>query len=154
VSSSLEIHFYCTYNGLSHCCCSTKNPVRMPWQIFESDTLRHADKVTTFVFSQMPCLAVSSFFLPFLFLTHSFFCIHEENITAEGKTVHVDFIHISVPKPVAELIDPWLGHKVNSGIGSSYRPASPCIAWRGGTTTLCRSWLYLPSQDLWIRLLL
>ena len=80
VSSSLEIHFYCTYNGLSHCCCSTKNPVRMPWQRFESDTLRHADKVTTFVFSHNPCLAVSSFFLPFLFLPHSFFCIHEENI--------------------------------------------------------------------------
>ncbi len=30
----------------------------------------------------------------------------------------------SVNKPVAEFIDPWLGDKVNSGIGLSYRPAN------------------------------
>jgi hypothetical protein len=42
--------------------------------------------------------------------------------------------------PVAEFIDPSLGNKVNSGIGLSYRPASPCIlAWRAGTTNLCLS---------------
>ncbi len=28
--------------------------------------------------------------------------------------------------PVAEFIDPWLGDKVDSGIGLSYRPASIC----------------------------
>ncbi len=28
--------------------------------------------------------------------------------------------------PGAELIGPWLGDKVNSSIGLSYRPASPC----------------------------
>ncbi len=43
----------------------------------------------------------------------------------------------------AEFVDPWQGDKVNHG-----PPAH--VAWRSGTTTLCRSWLYL--QDLWIRL--
>ncbi len=36
-----------------------------------------------------------------------------------------------------------LGDKANSDIGLSYRPASH-VAWRAGTTTLCRSWLYPP----------
>jgi hypothetical protein len=47
---------------------------------------------------------------------------------------------------IAEFIDPWLGDKVNSCIRLSYRPASPCILAGRGTTTLSRSWLYLPSQ--------
>ncbi len=38
------------------------------------------------------------------------------------------------------------GDKVNSGIGLSYRPAVPCIAWRASTTTQCRSWLYPPVR--------
>jgi hypothetical protein len=54
-------------------------------------------------------------------------------------------------RAVAEFIDPRLGDKVNSGIGFSYRPSSPCslaacrtgppvhVAWRAGTTTLRRS---------------
>jgi hypothetical protein len=34
-----------------------------------------------------------------------------------------------------------------------YRTGPPAhVAWRAGTTTLCQSWLYPPSQDLWIRL--
>ncbi len=45
---------------------------------------------------------------------------------------------------LAKFIDPWLGDKVNSGIGLSYRAASPAHL-------VCRSWLYLPSQGLWIR---
>ncbi len=28
----------------------------------------------------------------------------------------------------------------------------PCIPWGAGTTILCRSWLYPPVRDLWIRL--
>ncbi len=52
---------------------------------------------------------------------------------------------------VAKFIDPWLGDKVNSGIGLSYRSASH-VAWRTGSTALCRSWLYTPVRDLSIRL--
>jgi hypothetical protein len=43
------------------------------------------------------------------------------------------------------FIDPWLGDKVNSGTGLSYRPANH-VAWRAGTKTLRRSWLCPPSQ--------
>ncbi len=50
--------------------------------------------------------------------------------------------------PVAEFIDLWFADKVNSGIGLSYRSASPC-SWRAGTTTLFRSWLYPPFRYLW-----
>ncbi len=39
------------------------------------------------------------------------------------------------------------------GIGLSYRHAR-LHGWRAGTTTLCRSWLYPPVMDLWIRLLI
>jgi hypothetical protein len=46
-------------------------------------------------------------------------------------------------RTVAEFIDPWLGDKVNSGIGLSYRPSSHDFI----------SWLYPPVRDLWIRLL-
>ncbi len=53
--------------------------------------------------------------------------------------------------PVAEVLDDWLGDKVNSGTGLSYWPASH-VAWCAGTTTVCRSWLYPPVRDLWIRL--
>ncbi len=61
---------------------------------------------------------------------------------------------IVTTRSVAELIDP-LGEKVDSGIGLSYRPASPCthVAWWADTTISCRSWLYHPSKGLWIRLL-
>ncbi len=52
--------------------------------------------------------------------------------------------------PVAEFTDQWQGDKVNSGKGCR---TGPTIAWRAGTTTLCRSW-HFPSQDLWNRLLL
>ncbi len=44
------------------------------------------------------------------------------------------------------------GKKINSGIGLSYPPTNH-VAWRAGTTILCRSWLYPPVRDLWIRLL-
>ncbi len=54
--------------------------------------------------------------------------------------------------PVTEFIDPGLGNKVNFCIGFSYRPASH-VAWRAGTTIPCRSWLYPPVMDIWIRLL-
>ncbi len=56
------------------------------------------------------------------------------------------------PPAVAEFINPWLGVKVDSDIEFSYRPASPCyhVAWRAGTTTLCPSWLYPPSQGYWV----
>jgi hypothetical protein len=53
--------------------------------------------------------------------------------------------------PVAEFINPWLGDKVNFGIGLSYRHAR-LHGWRAGTTTLFRSWLYPPVRDLWLRL--
>jgi len=59
---------------------------------------------------------------------------------------------IVTTRSVAGFKDPWLGDKVNSGIGLSYRPASH-VAWRAYTTILRRSWLYHPSQGLWIRLL-
>jgi len=52
---------------------------------------------------------------------------------------------------VAEFIDPWLGDKVNSDNGLSYRPAVHA-AWRAGMTILCRSWLHPQARDLWIRL--
>ncbi len=58
----------------------------------------------------------------------------------------------NIYQSVAEFVDPWRGDKVNSGIGMSYGQLAH-VAWRAGTTTLCRSWPYLPSQDLWIRLL-
>ncbi len=48
-------------------------------------------------------------------------------------------------RPAAEFIDPWLGDKVNSGIGLSYQH-SRLHGWRAGTTTL-----YPPVKDLWIR---
>jgi len=51
--------------------------------------------------------------------------------------------------PVAEFIDTWLGDNVNSGIVV----VPTHVDWWAGTTTLSRSWLYLPSQDLWIQLL-
>jgi hypothetical protein len=46
-------------------------------------------------------------------------------------------------RPVAKFRDPWLGDKVDSGIGLSYRAGPPThVAWRTGMKTLCRSWLY------------
>ncbi len=57
----------------------------------------------------------------------------------------------ALPNPVAEFIDPWLGDKVNSGMGLSYRH-SKLHGWWAGTRNLCRSWLYSPVTDLWIRL--
>jgi hypothetical protein len=42
------------------------------------------------------------------------------------------------------------GDEVYSGVGLSYRHAR-LHSWRVGTTTLCRSWLYPPVRDLWIR---
>jgi hypothetical protein len=50
---------------------------------------------------------------------------------------------------VPEFIDPWLGDKVNSGIGLSHQHAR-LHDWRAGTKTICRSWLYPPVRDLWI----
>ncbi len=41
-----------------------------------------------------------------------------------------------------------LGNIVDSGIGLSYRPASLFVARRTSTSTLCRSQLYPPSQEL------
>ncbi len=52
--------------------------------------------------------------------------------------------------PVVEFIDPWLGDKVNPGLGLSYRHAR-LHGWRAGRSTLCRSWLYPPVRVLWIR---
>ncbi len=40
--------------------------------------------------------------------------------------IHNSFTAPSISLAVAEFIDPWLGDKVNSGIGLSYRTASPC----------------------------
>ncbi len=40
--------------------------------------------------------------------------------------VHYNLNTVSPHKTVAEFIDLWLGDKVNSGIGLSYWPASPC----------------------------
>ncbi len=48
--------------------------------------------------------------------------------------------------PAAEFIDPWLGKKVDFGIGLSHTGPPAHVAWRAGTTTLCRSWLY-PLQS-------
>ncbi len=62
------------------------------------------------------------------------------------KSSHATFpLRCCLIRKGMKFIDPWLWDKVNSGIGLSYRPASH-EAWRTGTTTLCRSWLYLPSQ--------
>ncbi len=52
-----------------------------------------------------------------------------------------------------QILSPWLGDIVDSGIGLSYRPASLCIAWRAGTTTLFQSRLNPPSQGIKIWLL-
>jgi len=52
-----------------------------------------------------------------------------------------------------QILSPWLGYIVDSGIGLSYRPISLYVAWRAGTTTLYQSRLYLPSQGLRIWLL-
>jgi hypothetical protein len=41
--------------------------------------------------------------------------------------------------------DPWLENKINSGIGLSYRPASPC-SLAGRYDNLCRSWLIPPVR--------
>ncbi len=54
--------------------------------------------------------------------------------------------------PVAKFLSPWPGDKVDPGIGLSYplvvQASQP---WRASsTTTLCQSWLYNPSQRLWI----
>ncbi len=59
--------------------------------------------------------------------------------------------NIAAVPPVAEFIDPDWGQKVNSGIGMSFRPARLHGLTRAGTTTLCRSWLYPPVMDPWIR---
>ncbi len=52
---------------------------------------------------------------------------------------------------VAEFIDPYWGDKVNCGIGLSHRPAR-LHGLAGRHDNLCRSWLYPPVMDLWIRL--
>ncbi len=46
----------------------------------------------------------------------------------------------------------WLGDKVNSGTGLSYRPGQPCSPACRYDSPICRSWLYPPVRDLWIRL--
>jgi len=44
-----------------------------------------------------------------------------------------------------------MGDIVDSGIGLADRLACLCsLAWRTGTTTVCRSQLYPPTQGLWI----
>ncbi len=60
---------------------------------------------------------------------------------------------------VTKFIVPDWGDKVDSGMGLSYRPARlhrlagrydnpmPYVAWRAGTTTLCRSQLYPLGRD-------
>ncbi len=60
------------------------------------------------------------------------------------------YLDVKVPVPCSR--NHWLGDKVNSGIGLSYRQ-DRLHGWRVGTTTLCRSWLHPPVRDLWIRLL-
>ncbi len=49
---------------------------------------------------------------------------------------------------IAKFIVPDWGDKVDSGIGLLYLPAR--TGWQAGTTTLCWSQLYNPSQGLWI----
>ncbi len=39
---------------------------------------------------------------------------------------YTTILTVSPHKTVAEFIDPWMGYKVNSGIGLSYCPASTC----------------------------
>ncbi len=65
---------------------------------------------------------------------------------------------LSLRSTVAQFTDPWLGDKVNSGIGLSYRPSSH-VAWHADTTSLCWSWLLqsgtsqgslLKDQSTWI----
>jgi hypothetical protein len=59
-----------------------------------------------------------------------------------------------VPSLCSQIYSPWMGDIVDSGTGLSYRPASLfSLAWRAGTTTICRSQLYSPNQGLWIWLL-
>ncbi len=45
---------------------------------------------------------------------------------------------------------PRLWDIVDSGKGCRTGPPAANVAWRSGTTTLCRSWLYPQSQGLWI----
>ncbi len=52
---------------------------------------------------------------------------------------------------IAKFLVPDWGDKVDYGIGSIYRPANPCIAWRAGTITQCNCRLYPPGQGLRIR---
>jgi hypothetical protein len=64
----------------------------------------------------------------------------------------IDYNNLLLLLYIAEFIDPWRGWSQLRHRGLSYWPASH-VAWRAGTTTLCRSWFYPPVRDLWIRLL-
>ncbi len=50
----------------------------------------------------------------------------------------------SLLEPWGQILIPWLGGKVNYGIGLSYQPASLYVAWRAGTTTLCYEADFIP----------
>jgi hypothetical protein len=49
---------------------------------------------------------------------------------------------------VNQILSNWQGDIVDSGIGLLYRPASPYVARRAGTTTLWQSRLHLSCHGL------
>ncbi len=76
----------------------------------------------------------------------------ENNQSKKGTKEKLYFLwsFLAPPPPTCSQIhSPLLGDKVDYGIVLSYRPASLCIL-TAGTTTLCHSQLYPPSQGLWI----
>jgi hypothetical protein len=61
-------------------------------------------------------------------------------------------LSVSFRTPVAEFKDPWLGDKVNSGIGLSYRPASHVASVPVQQNNPLPELTLPPYRDLWIRL--
>ncbi len=47
----------------------------------------------------------------------------------------------------SQILSPWLGDIVDSGLGLSYRHAIDYIGWRADMTTLCQRRLYPPVRD-------
>ncbi len=46
----------------------------------------------------------------------------------------------------SQILSPWLGDKVDYGIGMSYTGPPAYVAWRAGTTTLCHKSTLSPTD--------
>jgi hypothetical protein len=49
----------------------------------------------------------------------------------------------------SHIHSPWLGDKKLTQAQGCRTPPPAYVDWRAGTTTLCQSWLYPPSQGYW-----